>query len=100
MAFFDYDMLVNRNGAETYVLRANTQAMQPAGSYCRVYRDRNRWCRKTKWHGQDGSVRYYWFDTLDEALTSGIRWASRRYRQEKQHHVNVINQVCKEGGAP
>lgn len=98
MPFFDYDMLVGRDGKETYVLRANTKGLQPHGSYCRVYLDGRLWCRKTRWSGLNGSIRYYHFDTLDEALLSGIRWAARRYHNEGLLVAKTINQVCREGG--
>lgn len=75
MTFYDYDMTVLPNGREVYVLRANAKPL-PVGK-CVVFRKGSGWGRMTYWHSRHGK-REGWFATLDEALTSGIRWARRR----------------------
>lgn len=82
MTFYDYDM----TGPDSYALRADTKPLGD-GRYCvvraRPGKDAFPWERKTKWNG-NGSIRYEIFASLDEALTSGIKWARRREREDRR----------------
>jgi len=79
MTFYDYDWFPS---SDSYALRANMGGL-PVG-YCTVRpKENGGWTRKTKWRG-NGSIRYEWFEKLDEALTSGVKWARRRERAEKR----------------
>lgn len=77
--FYDYDMLVGRDGNERYLLRAGTKPL-PIG-YCTVTRDGKRWVRKTRWYSYN-SVSTAYFCDLNAALDSGIAWARRRTRED------------------
>ncbi len=79
MAFFEYDMVLTPKGEERHILRIDGQRL-PAGRFCRITRAKNGhgWDRLTQWDSKHGR-RTYWFESLDEAMTSGIRWAKKRF---------------------
>jgi hypothetical protein len=81
MTFYDYDLLVGRDGRERYLLRAGGKRL-PDGYFCTVYFDAiHGWGRVTQWGAKPGR-RYVPFVHLDQALASGIAWARRRERED------------------
>jgi hypothetical protein len=79
--FYDYDVLYGDSKMALYVLRANRSPL-PAGR-CSIWRDRTHWVRVTCTRSKFGK-RYRRYDTLNEAMTSGIAWARKREIQEQQ----------------
>ena len=79
--FYDYDMIVGRDGSESYALRRNTK---PLGidKCCRIeVRAARSYIRVTQWGSKPGR-RYAWFDDLDLAMRSGTDWAIRRRKED------------------
>lgn len=88
MTFYDYDMAIQRDGSELYMLRAQMKRL-PDGGYCRVYPQGDSWVRKTNWLAKwsGGGTRYEMYESLDDALTAGIKWARRRERQDQKEKM-------------
>lgn len=84
MTFYDYDMIVGPKANDRYALRAN-MAPLPVGQ-CVVRRWESHdgwWQRVTQWRSRHGK-RYEVYQSLDEALTAGVRWARRREREDRR----------------
>lgn len=80
--FHDYTMRVANAGPFTigetrcdhYYFLTNLSR----GSQCYVYPADGGYWRRTRNGGMNGSVRYQWYKTLDDALTGGVMWARRK----------------------
>lgn len=83
-AFYDYDMVIGRDGIETYKLRRNTKPLG-LNKLCTIFvgstEGRAHYTRVTQW-GSPSSRRYELFHDLDLAMRSGTDWAIRRRKQD------------------
>jgi hypothetical protein len=80
--FHDFDMLLDslvkiRNECRRYpVVYRMTGLLR--GSQCLLCDVDDGWLRKTKNEGSNGSIRYDYYSSLDEAMAAAIKWARRK----------------------
>jgi hypothetical protein len=82
-AFFDYDMTVDGNGQERYVLCRNCTPMVGRCTITPHPTVPGAWLRKIMWRSKH-ATRYILHRDLDDALTSGIKWARRRTAEDRR----------------
>lgn len=98
--FHDYDMhidmLVRENTGPACRIEARryktvySLTNLPKGSLCLVYSnggELDRWTRKTRNEGMNGSTRYITYSNLDEALRAGVQWARRKDEEAASEQV-------------
>jgi hypothetical protein len=77
----DFDRPVKVHGEYIRYRVVYTMTHLPKGSYCLICgngSEKNRWLRKTRNEGRNGSVRYVTYPTFNDALDASIKWARRK----------------------
>ena len=82
--FIDFDCIFTAKGPRYSLCCAEL----PVGFYCRIYpaEDGHGWVRKTKANG-NGSIRYEWNKTEDDAFEAARKWAYRKVAEARRSKI-------------